>query len=77
MGCGCQDREKDTEIIRTIAEKTLKDSAVLPYNLVDIMWSGSLLDVQFYTINLENVLYITKINEREYMATIKQDINDT
>lgn len=66
----CKDKTADTQILRSISEKNVKKSIEVPYNLIDISWEGNFLDIQIYIQNLEDVLYVTKMSDKNYIATV-------
>lgn len=72
----CPNKNEDTKIMRTVVERNIKKSTTVPYNLIDLLWTGNLLDIQFQVRDLNNVLFITKLDENQYVATIKEYKNE-
>lgn len=66
----CPDKKKDVEMLQKISERVAEKTIEVPYTLTDLVWSGTLLDIQLFVTNLDDVLYITKVKDNEYIATI-------
>lgn len=60
--------------MRSISERNMKKEKIIPYEIIEITWEGSIIDIQLYVEDLENVLYITKLSSGNYVANIAVDL---
>ena len=60
--------------MRSISERNMKKEKIIPYEIIEIAWEGSIIDIQLYVEDLENVLYITKLSSGNYVASIAVDL---
>lgn len=60
--------------MRSISERNMKKEKIIPYEIMEIVWEGSIIDIQLYVEDLENVLYITKLSSGNYVANIAVDL---
>lgn len=70
----CPNKEKDNQLIKAISERNMKKEKILPYEIMEIAWEGSILDIQFHIEDLNNILNITKLSNQSYVANIAVDI---
>lgn len=66
----CPNKKEDLKIMQTISERNAIKERKTPYEITEIAWHGSLLDIQLMPINLNDVLHLTKLSDQEYVATV-------
>lgn len=66
----CKERNKDQDILQTIAQRSAAKEHENAIALMDVTWVGNLLDVQFHVPDLDNVLHVTRLSKNNYVATI-------
>jgi len=69
MGCGCQDKERDAEIIAYYNSKkqNMKSEVI---DIIKISWEGELCDFRLYIPSENQIRSIEKINN-QWVATIE------
>lgn len=70
----CPNKNKDAQLMRSISERNMKKEKIIPYEIMEIVWEGSIIDIQLYVEDLENVLYITKLSSGNYVASVAVDL---
>jgi len=65
---GCPNKKKDKEIIAEIERRR-----TVPQELdcQSFTWIGAFIDIQWIGIDLENIISITKDDERQWTALVK------
>lgn len=69
----CKERQKDTDMLKVLAERNASRDIKTEVNFVDITWEGGILEVQFYVLNLENIISINRVSPGNYIATIMEE----
>lgn len=78
MGCGCQDKERDAEIIAYYERKKAmmqQEFTPPPVMVNKIIWEGHLSDYLFYVGGDENIVKIEKVDGK-WEATVIQPVTD-